>query len=124
MPGNPEFGKLIRQLREEKKKEDPTFSLRGFAEKVELSPTFLSKVEKGEFAPPKAENIIKMANLLGYDADKLLALAGKVDPSLSDIIRDKPRALADFLRVASGRSEEEIRRLTEQMLKNDEVKEE
>jgi len=123
MPGNKAFGNRIRGLREEKRKTDPSFSLRQFAEKVGISPTFLCKVETGEFDPPSAENIKRMANLLDCDADELLALAGKVDPALSDIIKDKPKVLADFLRVASGRSEAEIRRLTEQMLKKDEVKE-
>lgn len=100
MPGNREFGNLIRALREAKKRSDPTFSLRQFAQRVGISATFLSKVERGEFDPPAAENIIKMALLLGANPDELLALAGRVDPSLNDIIRREPRAMADFLRTA------------------------
>lgn len=117
MPGNAEFGKRIRDLREKKREIDPSFSLRQFAAKVGISPTFLSKVENGDFDPPSAENIKKMAALLDCNADELLALAGKVDPDISEIIKRKPRALADFLRVASGRSEEEIRKMTAQMIK-------
>jgi len=116
MPGNAEFGKRIRDLREKKREIDPSFSLRQFAAKVGISPTFLSKVENGDFDPPSAENIKKMAALLDCNADELLALAGKVDPDISEIIRRKPKALADFLRVASGRSEEEIRKMTAQMI--------
>lgn len=117
MPGNKEFGERIRQLRENRKKSDPRFSLRKFAETVGISPTFLSKVEVGEFAPPSPENIKKMAELLGVDADELLALAGKVDPALSEIIKDQPKAMADFLRTARDMnvSEEELRKLTEKL---------
>lgn len=55
-----------------------------------------------------------MAELLGTDADELLALAGKVDPTLPDIIREMPRAMADFLRTAreEGLTNADIERLT------------
>ncbi len=112
-----EFGKRIRELREAKKKDDPAFSLRKFGEAVGLSPTFLSKLENGEMNPPKAEKIKKMAELLGVDADELLALAGKVSPDLPEIIQKKPVAMADLLRTAKGLSEEEIREITEQIRK-------
>jgi len=119
MPGNAEFGKRVRELREKKRETDPSFSLRQFAAKVGISPTFVSKIENGEFDPPSAENIKKMAALLDCNADELLALAGKVDPDISEIIKKKPKALADFLRVANGRSEEEIRKMTARMVDPD-----
>ena len=100
MAGNPEFGRRIRELREAKKQNDPRYSLRRFAEMVGISATFLSKVEVGEFAPPAANNIKRMAELLDADPDELLALAGKMDPELSEIIRTKPRMMADLLRTA------------------------
>lgn len=113
MAGNPKFGKRIRELREAKRKVDATFSLRQFAEKVGISATFLSKVETGEFDPPKAEKIIKMAELLGVDADELLALARKIDPELGGIIQNQPKAMAEFLRTARGLSAKEIEKLTQ-----------
>ncbi len=117
MPGNPRFGRRIRELREAKKLVDPRFSLRKFAEAVGISATFLSKVETGEFAPPGPEKIKKMADLLGVDADELLALANKVAPDLSDIIKGQPKAVADFLRTARDMnlSDDELRKLTERL---------
>ena len=111
MAGNKAFGKRIRELREAKKKTDPRFTLRQFAEMVGISATFLSKVENGEFDPPKAENIKKMAALLGADADELLALAGKVDPELDHIILGEPKAMAEFLRSAKGLTAEQLAKL-------------
>ena len=117
MSGNPEFGALIRALREAKKRKDPDFSLRKFATAIGISATFLSKVETGEFAPPAPERIIKMAELLGQNPDELLALADKHAPDLSEIIKDKPKAMADFLRTVKETDlpEEELRKLTQQI---------
>jgi len=117
MAGNPIFGKKIRELREAKLKDNPKFTLRQFATAVGISPTFLSKVERGEFDPPKAENIIKMAELLDVDPDELLSLANKFDPELGKIIKEQPTALPDLLRTVRGMSEEELRRLTEEARK-------
>jgi len=113
MVGNPSFGQKIRIAREELKRSNPEYSLRRFAAAVGLSPTFISKIEKGEFAPPAADKIIKMAELLKLDADELLALANKVDPKLSVIIREQPKEMATFLRTVSGMSAEQLKSLTD-----------
>jgi len=115
MTGNKTFGQRIRDLREERKAKDPAFSLRRFAEAVDVSPTFISKMETGEFDPPAPDKIKKMAELLHVDADELLALAGRVDPKLNDIIKKQPKAIADFLRTAQGLSAKRIQELTEQL---------
>lgn len=117
--GNKDFGERIRKLREEKKQKDPRFSLRQFALAIGVSATFLSKVETGEFPPPSADNIKRMAELLEVNADELLALAGKVDPDLPEIIREKPKAVADFLRTAQehGLTDKDFEDLTEKIKK-------
>jgi len=117
MARNAEFGKRIRKLREERKKVDPQFSLRRFAETVGISATFLSKVETGEFDPPAPDKIKRMAELLGEDPDELLALAGRVDPELPEIIREQPKAMADFLRTArdASVSDEQIEAFTQML---------
>ena len=111
MAGNPAFGKRVRDLRETKAKASPSFTLRQFATSVGISATFLSKVERGEFDPPAADKIMKMAELLGVDADELLALAGRVDPELNTIIRENPTVLPDLLRTVRGMSEEALKKL-------------
>lgn len=117
MAGNPKFGQRIRDLREAKKAIDPSYSLRQFAQKVGISATFLSKIETGEFDPPKAEHIIKMAELLDVDADELLALADKTDPELEKIIKSEPKAMADLLRTARelGLTVEDLERVKRYM---------
>jgi transcriptional regulator with XRE-family HTH domain len=112
-----EFGKRVRELREAKKLSDSRFTLRRFAQEVGVSATFVSRMENGEAPPPKAEKVKKMAELLGEDPDELLALAGKVDPELPEIIRERPKAMADLLRTAraEGLTEEEIRKVTDRL---------
>jgi hypothetical protein len=74
-------------------------------------------VENGEFDPPKAEHIIKMAELLEVDADELLALVNRTDPELEEIIKSEPRAMADLLRTARDRglTAEDLERITRNM---------
>ena len=107
---DPTFGAYIRALREKKE-----ISLRRFAEDVGISPTYLSKVERGEFPPPAEDKIQAIAEALGENPDQLLALAGKVASDLPEIIRQHPREMATFLRTASGLSAEEIKRLSREL---------
>lgn len=103
------FGERVRDLREAKAGSNPSFTLRQFAQALKLSPSYISMMERGDLPPPKAENIKKMADLLGCDADELLALANKVDPELETIIKEKPDVVPDLLRMVRGMPSEQVR---------------
>ncbi|MFO7696228.1 MAG: helix-turn-helix transcriptional regulator [Anaerolineae bacterium] len=102
------FGAAVRAKRLQR-----DLGLREFAAKVGMSPTYLSKVERGEFNPPAEDKIVAIARALGEDTDELLALAGRVASDLDQIIRTSPREMAALVRVAEGLSPANIRRLTE-----------
>lgn len=104
------FGPSIRAWREEKE-----IGLRRFADQVGMSPTYLSKIERGEFPPPGEEKIKAIAKALGKDADELLALAGRVASDLGEIIQQKPREIATFLRAARRLTRQDIEQLTRQV---------
>jgi len=70
------FGRYVRDARERRRVGDPSFSLRQLAQRIGVEPSFLSKVERGEVAPPSEEKILRLARELGEDSDVLLALAG------------------------------------------------
>ncbi len=106
------FGAFIRREREAKE-----IGLREMAKKIGVSPTYLSKVERDEFPPPAEERVKAIAGILGLDADELLALAGKVASDLSDIIRERPQEMANFLRAAKGLTAEDMARLARQAQK-------
>src|SRR5947209_17197392 len=97
------FGALVRREREAKE-----IGLREMAKNIGVSPTYLSKIERGDFDPPAEDKVRKIAEIIGHDPDELLALAGRVASDLTDIIRQRPRELADFLRTSKGLSAEEI----------------
>jgi cytoskeletal protein RodZ len=105
-PKQKKFGAHIRALREAQE-----ISLRKFADRAQISPTYLSKVERDEFPPPGEEAVRRIAEILGEDPDELLALAGKVASDLPGIIQQQPRAMATFLRAASGLSATDLEKL-------------
>src|SRR5262245_3434631 len=104
--GREKFGALL--SRERKAKE---IGLREMAAIIGVSPTYLSKVERDEFPPPAEDKVRKIAGIIGYDVDELLAMAGRVASDLTDIIRERPREMADFLRAAKGLTVDDLARL-------------
>lgn len=100
------FGATVRREREKM-----GFGLRQMAKMIEVSPTYLSKVERDEFPPPAEDKVLAIAKVLLRDPDELLALAGKVSSELTEIIRRQPREMASFLRSATGLTAEQMARL-------------
>ena len=92
------FGSYIREVRERRRHVDPAYSLRQVAERLDIEPAYLSKIERGDLPPPSEAVVVKLASELGEDADTLLALAGKVSRDLQAIIRRRPREFAQLIR--------------------------
>lgn len=105
---NTAFGRRVRALRAEQ-----GWGLRKFAKAVGVSPTYLSKIERGEFPPPAEDKVVAIADTLGQDRDELLALAGRIATELAEVIRSQPRELAALLRVLQHLPPEAVRRVTE-----------
>jgi transcriptional regulator with XRE-family HTH domain len=94
----PAFGDYLRQQREKRRETDPGFSVRKVAARVDIEPSYLSKIERGEQPPPSEQTIAAIARELGEDKDVLLALAGKVSSDLQAIIRKRPALFAQLIR--------------------------
>jgi transcriptional regulator with XRE-family HTH domain len=82
------LGKTISEARKRHRK-----TLHALSEEVGVSPALLSLTEQDKHVPPK-ELIVKLATVLGGDADHWCGLAGKVTPSveksLAKIAKDDP----------------------------------
>jgi transcriptional regulator with XRE-family HTH domain len=104
-----EFGQFIRDSREKLK-----ITLRQLARDVEVSPTYLSQIEQGNFAPPSEEKIVLLAKHLKLDEDQLMAMANKIPSDLKPIFTEQPKPVADFLRTAQGLSNEDWEKLRKQ----------
>ncbi len=100
------FGATVRQLREEL-----GVSLRRFAARIGMSPAYLSKIERDEFAPPAEDKVRAIAEQLGQDPDVMLALAGRISSDLPPIIMRHPREMAALLRALASASPEQLHRL-------------
>jgi transcriptional regulator with XRE-family HTH domain len=109
------FGDFVRKAREKLNAADPGFSLRKVAAAIDVEPSYLSKIERGEQAPPSEKTIVALARTLGEDADVLLALAGKVSADLQDIIRKRPQLYAQLIRELKNMPERAVLRLVREV---------
>jgi len=109
------FGDYLRSTRERRQTTDTGYSLRKVAERIDVEPSYLSKVERGEVAPPSEATIVRLADDLGEDPDVLLAMAGKVSTDLQEIIRKRPKLFAELLRELKKAPEHAILRLVREV---------
>ena len=97
--GSNKLGEYLISLRDARKQTDPTFSLRGVASKIGISPTYLSKIERGE-QPASEKTIRKLAEVFGVSADEIFAHANRIDPDLEKTLtsHEAPAQMAALLR--------------------------
>lgn len=91
------FGEMVRDMREAR-----GVSLRQFARRLDISPAYLSRVERCDVPPPSEKRIEVIAAQLGIDTDYAMALAGKVRSDLLQIIIANPVEMAALLREEAG----------------------
>lgn len=105
------FGETIREMRMAQE-----IGLRTAAERLGISPAYLSRVERGKERPPRPDLVKRMATLLGGDPDMMFRLAESTDPDLADYIHQTP-TVPEFLRVAKALdlSSKDFSVLTEQI---------
>ena len=113
------FGEYIRQQREALKADDRRFSVRQVAQRIGVEPAYLSKIERGDVAPPSEAKIRALAAELGEDADVLLAMAGKVSSDLLEIIRGRPQLFADLIRQLKEQPDHAILRIVREVRDGD-----
>ena len=92
------FGEYLRKRRELRQEKSRDFSVRKVAAQIGIQPSYVSKVERGEVAPPSEATIVKWAEVLDEDPDVLLALAGKVSVDLRNAIVKRPKLFAQLIR--------------------------
>ncbi len=109
------FGATIRTLRERRRQHDRRYSVRQVAGRVGIEPAYLSKIERGEAAPPSEATTVRLAKELGEDPDVMLALAGKVSTDLQAIIRKRPRLFADLIRQLKEAPDEAVLRVVREV---------
>jgi len=109
------FGDNIRATRERLRREDRRFSLRQVAHRIGVEPAYLSKIERGDVAPPSEAATVRLAQELGEDPDVLLAMAGKVSRDLQEIIRKRPKLFAELIRQLKKAPDDAILRVVREV---------
>ena len=99
-----------------KERQDKKFSLRDFAKKVGVSHVAISQIEKGK-VEAKKETLIKIAKILNYDKDTLLAKASKLDDVVEDMLSEKSETAAVLFRSAAGLTDDQLKKITKQIKK-------
>jgi transcriptional regulator with XRE-family HTH domain len=99
------FGTFIRNKRLEK-----GYTLRKFSELIDISATYISRMERDEIDPPGEGKINAMANLLSIDPEQLVFMAGKLPSKVKTMVIDRP-ALVPLLRIASTKSDIDLQEM-------------
>ncbi len=113
------FGDVVRQNREELHATDRSYSIRQLALRIGVQPTYLSKIERGEFPPPSEKVIRQLAEELNQDPDVLLALAGKISSDLLEVIVKRPRLMADLIRQVKELPDDAVVRIVREVRDGD-----
>jgi len=87
------FGANLRKLREAKK-----ITLRKLAFQCDVSPTYMSKIERGEMKPPSADTIGRIATQLGVNGDLMALEAGKIPQWMKDLLLTDGASCAQAMR--------------------------
>ena len=98
---------------------DRRFSLRQVARRIGVEPSYLSKIERGQVAPPSEATTVRLAKELGEDPDVLLAMAGKVSGDLQEIIRKRPALFAELIRQLKEAPDHAILRIVREVRDGD-----
>lgn len=111
---NNSFGQFLRDLREQLNVNDKNYSLRKVAVRLEIEPSYLSKIERG-LENPSEELIQRIAGEFNLDSNVLLAMTGKVSQELQNIILQHPQIFAQLLHSLKDSPEGAILRLVREV---------
>jgi transcriptional regulator with XRE-family HTH domain len=94
------LGDVIREAR------IPKGSLREYAKKLDITPSYLSDIENDRRVP--AEDVLrKIADLLGLDFDELMARAGRLGEETDRYMRRHPTAGVLFRQLSESNTPED-----------------
>jgi HTH-type transcriptional regulator, competence development regulator len=85
------FGAVVRQRRQEL-----GIGLNDFADRIEISSAYWSRIERGREKPPSDKLIERAAAILGLTLDDLFVRAERLPP---DMQRDLPRVVSFYRRM-------------------------
>lgn len=114
-----QFGTFVHTARRGLQAGDRRYSLRQVAKRIGVEPGYLSKIERGQVAPPSEAATVRLAKELDQDPDVLLALGGKVSSDLQEVIRKRPRLFAQLIRELRDAPDHAVLRIVREVRDGD-----
>ena len=114
-----QFGTFVNTARRTLQEDDRRYSLRQVAKRIGVEPGYLSKIERGQVAPPSEAATVRLARELDQDPDVLLALGGKVSSDLQDVIRRRPKLFAQLIRELKEAPDHAVLRIVREVRDGD-----
>lgn len=74
------------------------FGLREFAKSIDVSPGYMSSLERGKTVAPSEETIQRIAEALRRDTDEFMALARRIPSDVKEIIKNDPQRMYQLIR--------------------------
>lgn len=103
------FGETLRDFRVAQ-----DLGLRETATKVGISPTYLSRIERGKESPPRPSVIKELAKVLAADPDVLFRLSASTDPEVVEFLHSQPEVMTLLRYIKDANfTEEEVRQLAQ-----------
>jgi transcriptional regulator with XRE-family HTH domain len=90
---NQTFGMLIKSLRKSQ-----GYSIKSLSSRLGINFSYISKIENNR-SNPSEDLIVKIADIFNYDKEELMIRAGKLPEDIVEILKNNPKAAADFLRT-------------------------
>jgi len=94
------FGQTLRDARTEN-----DVSLRELAERINISPTYLSLIERGISVPPSEDVVVELESYFGFEPGELMSLSGRIPQDVLDALRRYPH-LCELVRWFAADIEE------------------
>jgi transcriptional regulator with XRE-family HTH domain len=105
-----QFRDFIKQERE-----NQGISQRKLAIAIGITPTYLSKIERGEFQLPSEKVIEKIADELNVDFDELMRIAEKTPNEIIYIYNNRPKEILALLRKVRNMGNADLHKLIEKL---------
>jgi len=100
------FGKTLKEARQR-----AGYTLRGFAQAVTLSPTYICQIELGKCPAPSAIRIAAFCDLLKIDSEELFSLTKKIPADIKDILIGEKSTIIELIRIADSLDSNHLHKL-------------
>lgn len=110
------LGRFVKNRRIALAEKHSGYSMRSVAKRIGIHHSYLSRLERGEYAPLSEERIRALAVLFGEDPELLMAIGGRLSDHIANLIASNPDKFLHFVTSMEEQTEysknEYLQRLT------------